>query len=238
MTAPEVVILPALSDNYIYLLAAKGRACVIDPSVPGLVKSVLAGRGLTLDLVLNTHAHADHCGGNQRLRQITNCEIIAASPQAPAVSRVVSDHETISWQGFTFQVLATPGHTHDSVCYYLPNQPGLLFTGDTLFVGGCGRVFDGTAQELWASLQRLAALPADTRVYCGHEYAEENYAFAESLGPGHPPRWLERAKEIRALRARNLPTVPTTLALELAANPFMAASGPDFIALRSRKNSW
>lgn len=237
MTAPEVVILPALSDNYIYLLAANGHACVIDPSVPGPVKNLLAARGWTLDLVLTTHAHSDHCGGNQRLREFTGCSVVAASPQAPAVSRVVADNETIAWQGSAFQALATPGHSRDSVCYSLPGRPGLLFTGDTLFVGGCGRVFDSTAEDLWVSLRRLASLPADTLIYCGHEYAEDNYAFATHLEPGRPA-WQERAAEIRALRARNLPTVPSTLALELATNPFMTLTGPEFIALRSRKDSW
>lgn len=237
MNAPEVVILPALSDNYVYLLAANGHACVIDPSLPGPVKNLLAGRRWLLDMTLNTHAHADHCGGNQSLRQITGCEIIAAGPHAPAVTRVVSDNETIPWQGFTIQALATPGHSRDSVCYYLPGRPGLLFTGDTLFVGGCGRVLDGTAGQLWSSLRRLAGLPPDTLVYCGHEYAEDNYAFAAHLEP-HQQRWQDRAAEIRALRSRHLPTVPTTLAAELTANPFMTDNASEFIALRKRKDSW
>jgi len=228
------VILTALSDNFIYLLVDRDRACVIDPAEAGPVADYLKSHQLHLELILNTHHHADHSGGNQALKAAYGCQVWGGSRVVAGVDRVLTDGETAEWRGHAIRVLATPGHTQDSLCYYFPSD-GLLFTGDTLFVAGCGRLFEGTAHDLWQSFQKILALPDDTLIYCGHDYALENCRFADSVQPS--PATQARCQKLSARQQAGQPLVPVRLAEERAANVFLQAPDPDDLGrLRELKN--
>lgn len=224
---PNLEILPTLADNYTYLLWQDSEACALDAGEAGPVLAAVRRNRLALRWVLSTHGHADHSGGNRELKKQTNCEFPGEKS---------GQDNTLNLGNLALGVLATPGHTRDSVCYYLSGSPGMLFTGDTLFVGGCGRLFEGSAQDLWDSFQKLLRLPEETLIYCGHEYTLENYAFARSVEPGNPVlperiAWAEQ--QTRAGR----PTVPSTLALEKQTNPFLrAGSAKELGRLREIKN--
>ncbi|MBN1595925.1 hydroxyacylglutathione hydrolase [candidate division FCPU426 bacterium] len=222
-------ILPLAEDNYCYVLQDGQEACVIDPGFSEPVARFLDDQKLQLQLILNTHHHSDHCGGNQNLKEMTGCRIYPLAAGTASAGTVVFGSAQL-------QVMATPGHSRDSVCFYLPGQPGLLFTGDTLFIGGCGRIFGGTAEQLFASLQRLAALPEDTLLYCGHEYTLHNLAFALSI---HPENAALQAfyREMQQRRLAQLPTVPSTIGREKQINAFLqAADARSFARLRRQKD--
>ncbi len=215
--------IPVISDNYTYVVEDAGKALVIDPGEASPVLRRLRETGSTLLVVLWTHDHFDHTTGSDELVARTGCELVGVPPVGDA------GEATLHIGPFTVRVLSTPGHSEDSVCYYLPpvdGSPGAVFTGDTLFVGGCGRVFTHSPETMWQSFLRLASLPPDTCVYCGHDYALEDYEFAVTLEPGNA-RVKERLDEIRALVESGRLTVPSTVALELATNPFMRASDPE-----------
>ncbi len=250
----EITILTALQDNYIYLAADHtGNTLAVDPAESRPVLDCLKRKNLTLSLILTTHSHADHTGGIETLKRKTGCRVFG-----PHIDSIIDSgpkpepHKIDSPLGL-FQVLLTPGHTNDSVCYYLPastSSAGVVFTGDTLFVNGCGRLFSGDAQSLWQSLRTLAALPDETLVYCGHEYAEENYRFALTIEPDNTAIRTRLHETQQALR-KGLPTVPSTIGREKQFNPFLRAdttpirrvlSMPDapawevFAELRKRKD--
>lgn len=215
-----VTTLGTLANNYTYVVEAEGQAAVIDPGEASPSLRALDRSGATLRAVLCTHAHFDHTGGSEELSRRTGCEVWLPDASPLDWSHVVGP--------LAFTVLRTPGHSADSVCLYLPpsgRQPGDVFTGDTLFVGGCGRIFSRPAETMWASLQRLAALPVDTRVYCGHDYTLENYEFALTLEPDNNAV-RARLEQVRALIEDNRFTVPSTIAQELATNPFLRATDP------------
>ncbi|MCK5243435.1 hydroxyacylglutathione hydrolase [bacterium] len=228
----------SFGDNYIYALEQNNQLCVVDPASAEPVLQLLSTTNLRLSLILNTHNHYDHTGGNQALKNQTECSIISGSQCTPGNNRVIKDNEVIACADISIQAIATPGHTSDSFCFYIPGTPGMVFTGDTLFVGGCGRLFGGTPDQLWNSLQRLAALPEDTLVYCGHEYAQDNYAFSAQLNSTHPAirrRQLEMIKLIQA----GQPTVPSTIGQEKQSNLFLLAmSVEEFAKLRKRKDEF
>lgn len=216
--------IPALQDNYIYVLCDpdSGHAAVIDPTLAAPVLQFLAHEHWQLTYILNTHHHGDHIGGNIELQQHTGCKIFASSydsQRIPGVDQALNEGDHILLGEHTIKVLETPGHTLGHIVYYLPEQAA-LFCGDTLFAMGCGRLFEGSAAQLWQSLQKIMALPQATWIYCAHEYTEANTRFARSVDPTNPAL-LARTAEIVNLRQQHKPTVPFTLADELATNPFL-----------------
>ncbi len=229
----EIIQLPVLNDNYIYLLhePISGETAVVDPAVAGPVLEVLDKKGWRLTYILNTHHHGDHVGGNLELKQKTGCKIVGAladRQRIPGIDVAVSEGETVMLGQVGFKVMATPGHTSGHIVYYAAEEQ-VLFCGDTLFVMGCGRLFEGSAAQLWHSLQALRALPPETRIYCAHEYTLTNGRFALTLEPNNPALQA-RMLEVQQLRADNKPTVPSTIAQEQATNPFFRADVPAFNA--------
>jgi hydroxyacylglutathione hydrolase len=226
----NVITIKALDDNFIYLHPCDNHtAFVVDPGeAPGVLR-VLQEHHLSLAAVLLTHHHWDHVAGAAELRAQTACEIIApACTLLPAACRTVAQGDSLAFGALSVSVLATPGHTRTSVSYYVPpagDAPGAVYTGDTLFVGGCGRLLECDAATMWRSLQKLAALPADTLVYCGHDYTLENYEFAVSLHPDSR-RLRERLAEVQKTVEYGRLTVPSTIAREKATNLFLQADQP------------
>jgi hydroxyacylglutathione hydrolase len=216
--------LRAFSDNYIWLYDdGNGQAFVVDPGDPEPVRAALKTRRLALAAILVTHHHFDHVGGVEALKAETGCTVYGPdNPALPFIDRRLEDGATATVLGVSFEVCAVPGHTLDHIAYYAAAPAPVLFCGDTLFAGGCGRLFEGTPAMMNASLRRLAALPADTAVYCAHEYTEANLAFASAADP-HNDALARRARQVRALRAQDATTVPSTIALERATNPFLRA---------------
>ena len=225
----EVIRIPAFKDNYIWLLRKGVSALVVDPGDAAPVLDVLAREGLSLSAILLTHHHQDHQGGVAALCSRFSAEVFGpAAESITAVARPLCGGETIVPEGWGsgVQVLATPGHTVGHLSYF---ADGCLFCGDTLFAGGCGRVFEGTPAQMWRSLQSLGALADETQVYCGHEYTEANLRFALAVEPGNR-RLRDRVDEVAVMRAKGLPTVPSTMALEKATNPFLRCAVPEVVA--------
>jgi hydroxyacylglutathione hydrolase len=237
-----VVQLPVLTDNYIYLLhdEATGTTGVVDPAEAAPVLDELARRGWQLGWILNTHHHGDHVGGNAALVAATGCRVVgprADQARIPLIQTPVADGDVFRLGASPARVFDTPGHTRGHIVYWF-EQDAALFAGDTLFALGCGRLFEGSPEQMWESLAKLAALPPETRVYCAHEYTESNLRFALSVAPDDPAL-LARGQRVRALRAASLPTVPSTLGEELATNPFLrAGSAARFAELRRAKDSF
>lgn len=228
--ALEIVQVPARADNYIYLLhdAASNKTTVVDPADADPVKAELQRRGWGLDYILNTHHHNDHTGGNLALKRDYGCEIYGYGADATRIAGIdhrLKDGEQVRVGESQAQVLFVPGHTLGHIAYYFA-QDKALFCGDTLFSLGCGRLFEGTPQQMHESLQKFAALPDDTRVYCAHEYTQSNGAFALTIEP-HNPALCQRMGEVAALRAQGKPTVPSRLGQEKAANPFLRTDSPE-----------
>ena len=237
-----------LEDNYGFLIRDEGSGLVatIDTPDADVIAAEVEKSGWgRLDLILNTHWHPDHAGGNAALKARYRCEVIgpAEVEKISAPDRIVQGGQTVTFGETTLEVLATPGHTLGHIVY-LSAADHMAFVGDTLFALGCGRLFEGTAEQMWSSLQALAALPGDTRVYCAHEYTASNARFALSVD--RDPAVAARAEQIFAARTRNEWTVPTTIALEKATNPFLRApqlveaSGPAeaFAAVRRAKDEF
>ena len=232
--AIEVVPIPLLHDNYAYLLVnpARNEATVIDPSEGAPLQAILAARGLRLTGIWCTHHHVDHTGGVVALcAAYLGVEVVGsahdlAAGRIPGQTRGVREGDTLSVGEATLRVLEVPGHTLGAVAYV---GAGHAFTGDTLFLGGCGRLFEGTPAQLAGSLARLAALPDDTRLWVGHEYTAKNLAFARDVEPGNP-HVTARLAAVRARRDAGLPTVPGRVDEERATNPFLRAQAPEIVA--------
>ncbi|HEY8219936.1 MAG TPA: hydroxyacylglutathione hydrolase [Methylobacter sp.] len=219
----SILELPVLNDNYIYLLhnPVSGETAAVDPAVAQPVLDVLDQKGWQLTYILNTHHHSDHVGGNLELKQKTGCTVIASlsdQNRIPGFDRGVVEGDTITLGKHSATVISTPGHTSGHVVYHFAGD-NTLFCGDTLFVMGCGRLFEGTAEQMWHSLQKLKALPASTQVYCAHEYTQANGRFALTVEPDNQ-QLQQRMELINRLRASQLPTVPSTIEQELETNPF------------------
>ena len=234
----EVAIQPALSDNYVYVLQGDDVTAVVDPGDARVVERFLEQSGRALDFILNTHHHHDHVAGNLALKRATGCRIFGPDdPRIPGLDQAVVGGMCLEVSGWAFQVLATPGHTRSCISYYLP-EVGLAWTGDCLFGGGCGRLFECTPDVMWSSLKTLAALPDETLVYCGHEYTVDNLRFAVELETEREDL-RRRLDEVESKRNRGEPTVPTTIGEEKKTNPFLCAPSVEVFAdRRQRKDSF
>ncbi len=222
-----VTAIPVLSDNYAWLLrdSATGVTAVVDPPVVGPVVAAIEAAGGRLDLILLTHHHPDHVDGTEALREKYNVPVIGARADAyrlPKLTREVAEGDTVALGQSLGEVIETPGHTVGHIAYYFADGPVLL-SGDTLFSLGVGRFFEGTPAQMFASLAKFARLPDATLVCCGHEYTASNARFALSIDPDNEALWA-RAAEVTTRRAENLATVPSTLGVERATNPFLRAT--------------
>lgn len=238
----QITRIPAFTDNYLWLLDNGQSAIVVDPGDAQAIIDQLEARELSLDYILTTHHHPDHIGGVTALASRYEAEVIGPnSPYIPQVTRHVDDGHSIELLGLSFDVITVPGHTLDHIAYFVaePNAFGypVLFCGDTLFAGGCGRVFEGSFAQMRASLAKLKTLPSTTRIHCAHEYTQSNLAFALAVEPDNTSL-QQRVKEVATLRANDQATVPSTLATELATNPFLRYDADEVIATATtRKNT-
>lgn len=223
----EIEGLAALADNYIWVLAESGRAVVVDPGEASPVLHWLDQGRTQLEAILVTHHHGDHVGGVAELAQATGARVLGPRLPSPFAGQTeLRGGETLKLLGHRIEVLATPGHTLDHLAYFFADatQPA-VFCGDTLFSAGCGRLFEGSPQQMLASLDRLAALPPATRVCCAHEYTLANLRFARTVEPNNnrlAARWLE----VSELRAAGKPSLPSSIELERASNPFLRLDEP------------
>ena len=224
----NLVALPAFEDNYLWLLHDGARALVVDPGDAEPVRDALARLGLQLHGILVTHHHGDHTGGVAALREATGATVYGpAGERIPGPYQALRGGDAVNVLGTAWQVIDVPGHTAGHIAYYAPAVGGapLLFCGDTLFSGGCGRIFEGTPAQMLASLDALGALPAATRVCCAHEYTLSNLRFAQAVEPGNA-ELIEYTRQCRALREQHRPTLPSTIGTELAINPFLRSRQP------------
>ena len=225
----EIITLPALADNYVFLIHNNDtdETALVDCPDDPIIELELENRGWTLSTILLTHHHWDHADGAAELANSTGAKILGAKADAhrlPKLDIVVEPGDSFSVAGATGHVINVPGHTVGHIAFHFPELRA-AFTGDSLMAMGCGRLFEGTADQMWDSLQTLSALPSDTVLYSGHEYTQANARFAKTVDPDNPAL-EDRITEIENLRAANQPTVPSTLALELATNPFLRAIDP------------
>lgn len=225
----RVLIVPYLKDNYGYLVVCeKTNACaIVDAGEAAPILAAVEAHGVSPSAIWSTHHHPDHTGANEDVATALKIKEIVAHTsdrgRVPGQTRELHDGETFTFGALSVRALHVPGHTLGAVAYFVSDgEDRAVFTGDTLFVAGCGRLFEGTPEDMFASMRELGELPADTRVYCGHEYTEANLRFAANVEPDNASvsAAIERAK---ATRAGGKPTVPSTIAEELATNPFMRA---------------
>ncbi len=241
MSDLDITLVPMLSDNYSYILHCKksGVVALVDcPDADAMIQT-LETMNLTPSLILNTHHHFDHVGGNEDLKKHwPTLDIVGYGPDSeriPAITRRVQEGERVCVGQHEAEVIFTPGHTRGHIAYYFA-KAGALFCGDTLFFGGCGRFFEGTPAEMHASLQKLAALPDATRVYCGHEYTASNLRFARHIEPNNPS--LEQTyAEVLSLREQQRPTIPSSIGKEKQVNPFLRTQEPEVIKTVSLEKS-
>jgi hydroxyacylglutathione hydrolase len=229
MSGLQIEQIPVLRDNYVYLARdqVSGTCAAVDPAVAEPVLAVLDRLGWRLTHILNTHHHHDHVGGNLELKRATGCTIVGNRHDArriPGIDVLVDESDELALGAQKARVLDIPGHTIGHIAYWF-REANALFCGDTMFSLGCGRLFEGTPGQMWSSLRKLRELPGDTRVYCAHEYTESNARFALAIDPGNQAL-RRRADQVRALRREGRPTVPSTLTVERAANPFLRADDP------------
>lgn len=232
----EIVAVPVLSDNYVWLVhdPDSGETVAVDPSVADPVMAAASARGWGITQIWNTHWHPDHTGGNDAIRDSTGCTVTGPG-EAERVSRmdhIVAGGDRARLGGIEAEVIHIPAHTAGHVAFHLP-AASVAFTGDTLFAMGCGRLFEGDAAQMFDNLRRLAALPPETHIYCGHEYTLANGLFALTVEPDNAAL-ARRVEAVAAARDRGEVTLPTTIALELATNPFMRASSAAELAERRR----
>jgi hydroxyacylglutathione hydrolase len=219
----NLIPLPAFSDNYIWLLHHQGRALVVDPGDAQPVLDALTHYGLVLELILVTHHHPDHVGGVSALVAATQAQVYGpAHEKMPLPVMPMGQGSSFTWQNLTFQVMDVPGHTAGHIAFWAhpDSADPLLFCGDTLFSGGCGRLFEGTPAQMLASMDHLSQLPGSTQVCCAHEYTLSNLKFARCVEPDNPTL-AQYEIDCKTLRAQGKPTLPARLELELQINPFL-----------------
>lgn len=256
MSNLQIEQINCLSDNYGYLVhdPESGETACIDTPETAPILDRLSQKGWVLSHIWNTHHHYDHAGNNLEIKQATGCQIIGPAGEAdkiPGIDRAVDDGDVVQLGAHQAHILNVGGHTLGHIAYHLP-ATAHAFVGDSLFALGCGRVFEGTMAQMWGSLQKLAALPRATQVFCAHEYTAANAAFAATIDPDNP-NLQQRIAEITALRAQNQPTVPTNIGVELDTNPFLrpadasirqhlnmvdASDADVFAEIRARKDSF
>jgi hydroxyacylglutathione hydrolase len=230
----DVVPIPQLQDNYAYLIIDRGsgEAAIVDCADADPVLDEVRKQGVRLTSVLATHHHYDHVGGNtDLLGQVTNLRVYGSAgdaPKIPGITDRMHDGDQLKVGALAARIIFIPAHTSGHVAYHFPAERA-VFTGDTLFAAGCGRLFEGDAAQMMSSLGRLAALPDETRVYCGHEYTQKNLEFAVSLEPGNKAA-TKKLDDVRALRKAGKPTIPSTIAEEKATNPFLRTDSAELAA--------
>lgn len=246
----EITTLAALGDNYVYLIRAGDEAAIVDPGDARPVMKHVRALRIRPATILVTHHHFDHTGGNQELKEEFGCAVVGPRDRrVPALDKGVGEGESVAIGATEWRVMLVPGHTRTHIAFHC-QAIGVLLTGDFLFTGGCGRLFEGTAEDMWKSLQRIMELPDDTVIYCGHDYAQENLEFARTIEPENQ-NIPARLAEISRRRAAGEPSVPSSLLLEKQTNPFLRAGEPSvkrilgmpdasdaraFAELRARKN--
>lgn len=226
----QIHLIPLLSDNYSFIFKCNDTditAC-IDPADGEGVELFLQSHHMKLDFILNTHHHYDHIAGNKYLKNSYDCKIIGYiddKHRIPSVDLTVKNNDIVKIGNHNFQIMYIPGHTSGHICYF-NNIAKILFIGDTLFSSGCGRIFEGTYQQMYDSLELLKKLPSDTKIYCAHEYSLNNIEFALTLEPTNQDL-LNKQQKCKKLRDNNKPTIPSTLADELKTNPFLRTLSPE-----------
>lgn len=237
MTA-TITLIPVLTDNYTYLIETETVTAVVDPGEAQPVIHMLEQKGKHLDMILNTHHHSDHTAGNLELKDKYSAVLIAPAADIGRINSVdeaVKGGDVFSIGRETVEVFDTPGHTSGHICFYMA-ETGALFSGDTLFSMGCGRLFEGTAEEMWDSLQKLASLPDETQVYCGHEYTKANGEFCLTIDPDNGDL-KQRMADVITLRNADKPTLPVSLGKEKKTNVFLRAGSPmRFAEIRKLKD--
>lgn len=231
----DIVRIPVLSDNYVWLVreAATGAVMVVDPAVAEPVLAEAEKRGWAITHIWNTHWHPDHTGGNAAIKAATGCTITGPAAEAeriPTLDVRVEGGDVVTFGELEAQVIDVPAHTAGHIAFHFASER-VIFVGDTLFAMGCGRLFEGTAAQMFQNMQTLSRLPEDTQVYCAHEYTQSNGRYALSAEPGNAAL-IARMKQVDADRAAGLATVPTTIGLERATNPFMRAASVEQLAER------
>ncbi|QUT05868.1 hydroxyacylglutathione hydrolase [Sphingobium phenoxybenzoativorans] len=238
----EVARIPVLNDNYVWLMhdGASGETVVVDPSVAEPVLAAAAERGWPISQIWNTHWHPDHTGGNAEIKAATGCMITGPGAEAakiPTLDRLVGEGDYVAIGAHAAKVMAVPAHTAGHIAYHLADDE-IIFVGDTLFAMGCGRLFEGTAAQMFSNMARFAALPDDTAVYCAHEYTQSNGRFALVAEPDNDAI-RQRMGDVDAARAAGKATVPTSIGLERATNVFMRAGDAETLAsLRAAKDAF
>jgi hydroxyacylglutathione hydrolase len=233
--ALEIIRIPVLSDNYVWLVheTVSGETMVVDPAVAAPVLAEADARGWKITQIWNTHWHPDHTGGNAEIKAVTGCVITGPEAEAariPTLDVLVAEGDTVSLGGVTAQVIDVPAHTAGHIAFHFPSDQA-AFVGDTLFAMGCGRLFEGTADQMYSNMRKLEALGDNTQVYCAHEYTQSNGRFALTVEPDNQAL-VDRMAQVDAMRERGEATVPTSIALERATNPFMRAASVAELAER------
>ena len=238
----EVEIISCLKDNYSYLVIDKSNnsACIVDPSESEPIIEIIKKKKVNLKFILNTHHHYDHVGGNEILKKKFGAKIIAFKDdknRIPFVDILLEDNEIWKNLNFEFKVFHIPGHTSGHICFYF-YKDNIVFSGDTLFSLGCGRIFEGTYEQMYYSLNKFKELPKETKVYCGHEYTLQNSVFCATYDKNND-ELNKKILEVKSKRDRNLPTIPSTIGEELACNIFLRAKNlKDFSKLRDLKDNF
>ncbi len=237
----NIHIIPVLNDNYCYVLEAdNGDTAIIDPGEAAPVLEFFYDTSLTPTHIFLTHHHSDHIDGVEAIRRKYPCDVYAPAAEKDKIGNIdyaLDENSPPSFGNETIRVIETPGHTLGQINFYFP-ESALLFSGDTLFVMGCGRVFEGTMEQMYNSLQKLAQLPDETSIYCGHEYTLANAEFLKHAAP-HNEAILNRYNDIKDIRSQNRPTVPSTIGQEKATNLFLSAkNSEEFAALRRQKDNF